>query len=79
MSASSPSRDPALQRLRVIDIDLWVASGFFFGIACGLVVALWIGTWWAIGFAAAALAVGVSPTRRYLAARHGQLASGSDV
>jgi hypothetical protein len=59
------SRDPALGRLRVVDIDAWACAAALSGVAVGAVAASTLGRfWWA--FLVAAIVVATPPTARWL-------------
>jgi serine/threonine protein kinase len=62
------SHDPAMSRLRVVDIDLWVGSTFFFGAAAAVGLARWISIdwWWLL---LAGVVVAIPSTRRWLLLR----------
>ncbi len=63
------SHDPAMSRLRVVDIDLWVGSMFFLGAAAAVGFAKWITIdWWWLLLAGFALAI--PSTRRWLLLRN---------
>ncbi len=73
------SRDPALGRLRVVDVDLWAASSTLFGIAIGALIAGMIGhLWWL--FMVAAVLVAAQPTLSWLRfRREARLPRRSDI
>lgn len=64
-------RDPAMSRLRVIDIDFWALSAFFVGGAASAYLArVTAPYWW--GLALAAIVFGAPPTVRWLRLRREQ-------
>ena len=62
------SRDPAFGQLRVVDVDLWVGSGWMFGAGMALLAAHWI-EGWAWAFIAVGLLIGTYPTLRWIGIR----------
>jgi eukaryotic-like serine/threonine-protein kinase len=64
------SRDPAMARLRVVDIDMWAGSASLVGAGLGVLARAHLGVpWWPlvlVGFA-----VALPPTRRWLRERRG--------
>ena len=58
------SRDPAMARLRVIDIDMWTGSSAFVGAGLGVLAATHMGLpWWPLVLVG--VAIGFPPTRRW--------------
>ncbi len=59
------SRDPAFGHLRVVDVDLWVASGWLWGMGMALYLAKWIPVGWWI-FVVAGTLLAAYPTIRWI-------------
>ena len=62
------SRDPAFGQLRVVDVDLWVASGWLCGAGMALYAARWLSAWWWAFIVCGAL-LSAYPTLRWIGIR----------
>ncbi len=59
------SRDPSFGHLRVVNVDLWVGSGWLFGVGMALYAASWVHVpWWL--FLVAGTLLGAYPTLRWI-------------
>jgi serine/threonine protein kinase len=65
------ARDPGMSRLRVVDVDMWMASAMLLGAGIAVLVALFLAPrWWMVAAAlVASLVVGYRPTVRWLKLR----------
>ncbi len=65
------ARDPALAKMRVVDVDLWVGGGWMIGVGMGaLAIALIGGGWvWPTLMIVLGIAVATPPTIRYFRGR----------